>query len=65
MLNDFMLIQLTLDDGQVINDKLINLTRSQIISVANQYHRIRCISTADELMRYQHKKFSTNSPYKD
>lgn len=41
MLNDLLLIQLTLDDGQVINDKLSNLTRSQIISVANQYRRAR------------------------
>lgn len=64
MLNDFMFIQLTLDDGQVINDKLINLTCRQIISAANQYRRARQRTIADELMIYQHKKFSTNSPRK-
>jgi len=64
MLNDFMFIQLTLDDGQVINDKISNLTHSQIISVANQYRRARQRTIADELMFYQHKKFSTNSSHK-
>lgn len=56
--------QLTLDDGRVINDKLSNLTREEIISVANQYRRARQNSIADELMLYQHNKFSTNSPRK-
>lgn len=56
--------QLTLDNGQVINDKLSNLTREQIISVANQYRRARQKSIADELMIYQHNKFSINSPRK-
>lgn len=64
MVNNFTLFQLTLDDGQVINNKLSNLTRAQIISVANQYRRARQKSIADELMLYQHNKFSTNSPRK-
>ena len=64
MINDHTLFQLTLDDGQVINNKLSNLDRSQIISIVNQYRRARQKPIADELMLYQHNKFSTNSPYK-
>lgn len=52
MVNNFTLFQLTLDDGQVINNKLSNLTRAQIISVANQYRRTRQNKVADELMIY-------------
>lgn len=64
MINNNTPFQLTLDDGRVINDKLSNLTREEIISVANQYRRGRQKSIADELMVYQHNKFSTNSPRK-
>lgn len=64
MVNNNTLFQLTLDDGRVINDKLSNLTREEVISVANQYRRARQKSIADELMIYQHNKFSTNSPRK-
>lgn len=64
MLNDFMFIQLTLDDGQVINDKLINLTRSQIISVANQYRRNKQRAIADKLMQYQHEEIPIDPPHK-
>ena len=54
-----MFFQVTLDDGEVINDTLNNLTRRQIISLANQYRRARQRAIADELMVYQHNKFST------
>lgn len=64
MVNNNTLFQLTLDDGRVINDKLSNLTREKIISIADQYRRTRSQSIADELMLYQHNKFSTNSPHK-
>lgn len=64
MINDNTFFQLTLDDGRVINDKLSNLTREEIISIADQYRRVCWRSIADELMIYQHNKFSTNSPRK-
>lgn len=66
MINNNTPFQLILDDGRVINDKLSNLTREEIISVANQYRHIcrRCMEMADELMIYQHNKFSINSPRK-
>ena len=64
MINNNTLFQLTLDDGRVINDKLSNLTREKVISVANQYRRVRQCAIADELMIYQHNKFSTKSPQK-
>ena len=64
MINNNTLFQLTLDDGRVINDKLSNLTREEVISIASQYRRARQKSIADELMIYQHNKFSTNSPRK-
>lgn len=64
MVNNSTFIQLALDDGRVINDKLGNLTREEVISIANQYRRTRQKSIAGELMIYQHNKFSTNSPRK-
>ena len=64
MVNNNTLFQLTLDAGRVINDKLSNLTREEVISVANQYHHAHQRIIADELMIYQHNKFSTNSPRK-
>lgn len=66
MINNNTPFQLTLDDGRVINDKLSNLTREEVISIANQYRHIcrRAMAMADELMIYQHNKFSTNSPRK-
>lgn len=64
MVRDSTFFQITLDDGQFINDKLSSLTRSQIISLANQHRRARQCTLADELMHYQHNKFSTNSPHK-
>lgn len=64
MINNNTFFQLTLDDGRVINDKLSNLTREEVISVANQYRRAHQKPIADALMIYQHNKFSTNSPCK-
>ena len=64
MVNNNTLFQLTLDAGRVINDKLSNLTREEVICVANQYHHAHQRIIADELMIYQHNKFSTNSPRK-
>ncbi len=64
MVNNNTLFQLTLDAGRVINDKLSNLTREEVISVANQYRHAHQRIIADELMIYQHNKFSTNSPRK-
>lgn len=64
MTNSNTFFQLTLDDGRVINNKLNNLTREEVISIAYQYRRTRQNSIADELMLYQHNKFSTNSPRK-
>lgn len=64
MINNNTPFQLTLDDGRVINNKLNNLSRDEVISIAYQYRRTRQNSIADGLMLYQHKKFSTNSPRK-
>lgn len=64
MINNNTPFRLTLDDGRVINTKLSKLTRDEVISIANQYRRARQNSIADELMLYQHNKFSTNSPRK-
>lgn len=64
MLTSSTLFHTTLDDRQVIKGKLSGLTRREVISLANQYRRVHLKSIADELMRYQHNQFSTNSPYK-
>lgn len=48
-----------LDDGQVIKGRLSDLAREQIISLANQYRRNKQKSVADDLMRYQHEKFTS------
>ena len=64
MIKNNRLFQLTLDDGQVINDKLSNLTRTQIISIANQYRRNKQRAIADKLMRYQHEEIPFDPPYR-
>lgn len=55
---------LVLDDGQVIDGEIGNLTQHEIISLANQLHRNENYEHATLLMQYQHTKFLTNPPQK-
>lgn len=54
--------RIVLDDGQVIQGTLENLDKFQLISWANQLMRKNKKNEAQEIMRYQHRKFVKSNP---
>lgn len=52
----------TLDDGQVIEGYMEDMTQSELISYANQLMRSNRKPEAREIMRYQHAKFVESYP---
>jgi len=62
----FQEFPLVLDDGQVIDGKIGDLTQHQVISLANQLMRNKNEEHAYLLMQYQHTRFHQNSsPFPD
>lgn len=60
-----MFILKKLDDGRVIKSELSDLTRAEVISVANQFLREdnpQSEKTGHYLMQYQRKNLHDNKP---
>jgi hypothetical protein len=50
-------LRIKLDDGQVIEGRLNEMTQRQLISYANHLYRSKRREEGREIMRYQHERF--------